>query len=204
MKKMHILMSCALIFVGTAMYSCVDDDESDDVKAWRQAGLEKDQAAVETLYINAYNKAQARVEELLGDLADAQEELDDLKKGKASLDEAKAIAVAYYEKQIAVQEENIKTNENELKEKLKTAEDDKKASLEAEYQGYIRNAQNYIKGYNQNIADAENEIVDYETAVKYYNALIAEINSEIEFQKELAALYRSRLEALISTTTTAE
>ena len=63
----------------------------------------------------------------------------------------------------------------------------------------IAGLQDAIKGYNKNIENAnkeineviENTIVDDATAQKYYETLIAELNSQIEANKAIADKYRS-------------
>ena len=152
MKKMHILMSCALIFVGTAMYSCVDDDESNETKAIRQAEVDSRKADVEKTYRDLYASAESSVKTRLEQRNTYQKTLDDYKSGRVSKEEAQQIAIDYYEKLIAAEEAKI-----EVYEKTYSSEEDvikDYAAAKSKYDVAKYNADNYwIKitneGYNQ-------------------------------------------------------
>ena len=64
------------------------------------------------------------------------------------------------------------------------------AALEDAINGYNTAIENAKRKINEVI---ENDIVDDATAIKYYEALIAEINSEITFQTAMAEKYRKLL-----------
>lgn len=73
------------------------------------------------------------------------------------------------------------------------------AALEDAINGYNIAIENAKRKINEVI---ENDIVDDATAIKYYEALIAEINSEITFQTAMAEKYRKLLTSSSNTQST--
>ena len=90
---------------------------------------------------------------------------------EGAADEASAIANAYNSYSVSDNEATI-------------------AALEDAIDGYNTAIENAKRKINEVI---ENDIVDDATAIKYYETLIAEINSEISFQTAMAEKYRKLL-----------
>ena len=112
MKKSFLLIGA--LCVGAAFVSCVDDSESDEVKELRQIQLNKEKKSLDNEYWTMYNNAVAKVKSYRDDLKTNQQNLDDAKDGKITLEAAKAAAVAYQNKIIAQKQKDIQDKEAEI------------------------------------------------------------------------------------------
>ncbi len=110
MKKLFYLLAGSLC-MSAAMVSCVDDEESDEVKELRQVQLSQEKASLDQTYLNIYNTAINKVKTLSSDKKDQQKQLDDVKSGKLSLDEAKTNIVSWNNIRIAKAEKDIENEE---------------------------------------------------------------------------------------------
>ncbi|MBP5667725.1 MAG: hypothetical protein J6X32_06225 [Salinivirgaceae bacterium] len=160
MKKSFLLMGA--LCVGAAFVSCVDDSESSEVKELRQVQLDSKKADLDNQYWTMYNNAVTKVKTYQGDLKDNQQNLDDAKDGKLTLDAAKAAAVAYQQMVIARNEKDIADKKAEIEVqkamKGKSYEEIAQAKITAnnakeeatkEYNDYWINLTE--KGYNKDI-----------------------------------------------------
>lgn len=121
MKKLFYLLAGSLC-MSAAMVSCVDDEESNEVKELRQVQLNQEKAQLDQTYLNMYNTAVSKVKTLSSDKKDQQQQLDDVKSGKLSLDEAKTNIESWNNIRIAKAEKDIE-NEKAIKtiyEKMET------------------------------------------------------------------------------------
>lgn len=171
MRKLIYLVAGSLC-MSAAMTSCVDDEESNEVKEMRQVqlnqmklDLEKDQANLDQTYWNMYNSAISKVKALESDKKDFQLQLDDVKSGNVTLADAKDAIVKYNDIRIAQAEKDIQ-DEEAVKTiyknmEIKSAEDLKEEEIKAEIEMNKANSARLSKwteitndGYNYNGVDA--------------------------------------------------
>ena len=117
MRKLIYLVAGSLC-MSAAMTSCVDDEESNEVKEMRQVqlnqmklDLEQDKADLDQTYWNMYNSAISKVKTLENDKKNFQLQLDDVKSGNVTLADAKDAIVKYNDIRIAQAEKDIQDEE---------------------------------------------------------------------------------------------
>ena len=172
MRKLIYLVAGSLC-MSAAMTSCVDDEESNEVKEMRQVqlnqmklDLEQDKADLDQTYWNMYNSAISKVKALENDKKNFQLQLDDVKSGNVTLADAKDAIVKYNDIRIAQAEKDIK-DEEAVKTiyknmDIKSAEDLKEEEIKAEIEMNKANSARMSKwteitndGYNYNGVDAD-------------------------------------------------
>lgn len=171
MRKLIYLVAGSLC-MSAAMTSCVDDEESNEVKEMRQVqlnqmklDLEQDKADLDQTYWNMYNSAITKVKALENDKKNFQLQLDDVKSGNVTLADAKDAIVKYNDIRIAQAEKDIQ-DEEAVKTiyknmDIKSAEDLKEEEIKAEIEMNKANSARMSKwteitndGYNYNGVDA--------------------------------------------------
>ncbi|MBO7432305.1 MAG: hypothetical protein J6U13_00985 [Salinivirgaceae bacterium] len=171
MRKLIYLVAGSLC-MSAAMTSCVDDEESNEVKEMRQVqlnqmklDLEQDKADLDQTYWNMYNSAISKVKTLENDKKNFQLQLDDVKSGNVTLADAKDAIVKYNDIRIAQAEKDIQ-DEEAVKTiyknmDIKSAEDLKEEEIKAEIEMNKANSARLSKwteitndGYNYNNVDA--------------------------------------------------
>lgn len=171
MRKLIYLVAGSLC-MSAAMTSCVDDEESNEVKEMRQVqldqmklDLEQDKADLDQTYWNMYNSAISKVKALENDKKNFQLQLDDVKSGNVTLGDAKDAIVKYNDIRIAQAEKDIQ-DEEAVKTiyknmEIKSAEDLKEEEIKAEIEMNKANSARLSKwteitndGYNYNGVDA--------------------------------------------------
>lgn len=171
MRKLIYLVAGSLC-MSAAMTSCVDDEESNEVKEMRQVqlnqmklDLEQDKADLDQTYWNMYNSAISKVKTLESDKKNFQLQLDDVKSGNVTLADAKDAIVKYNDIRIAQAEKDIQ-DEEAVKTiyknmDIKSAEDLKEEEIKAEIEMNKANSARLSKwteitndGYNYNNVDA--------------------------------------------------
>lgn len=133
MKKSFLLMGA--LVVGAAFVSCIDDDESSEVKELRQIQLNKEKKNLDNEYLTMYNNAVDKVKTCQTALKTAQENLDAAKDEKTTLTDVKEAFIAYQQQVIARNQKNIADKEAEITVQKamagKTYEEISKAKIEA-------------------------------------------------------------------------
>jgi len=152
--------------MSAAMVSCVDDEESTEVKEMRQAQLEQMKADLDQTYWNMYNSAISKVKTLENEKKTVQNDLDDVKSGKLTLEDAKTAIIDWNNIRIAQAKKDIEDEEavKEIYEKMdiKSAEELREEEINAEIEmkkaytaKYTYWAELTNNGYNYNNISAE-------------------------------------------------
>lgn len=166
--------------VSSAMVSCVDDEESDQVKELRQAEIDKlaaeaaqEQASTEQLYLNMYNTAVSKVKSLLNDISNYQQCLDDVVSGKVSLEAAKEAIVSYNEDRIAQAEKDIEDEKAVIaiyeKAEYMTSEEIEQATISARLA--YESAQSASYDYWTTLTDQGYNYDGYDVTYGYYTKI---------------------------------
>lgn len=177
MKRTFFLIGA--LCVSAMFVSCVNDEESEQSLAIRQANADK-------MYINMYTDAVGEIKSLEADLATNQRALDDLKDGLITTAEARDILVDYYTKLISVAESERNVHAKNGGNYLNTSDFADEYSYNRYKYGNEEAWGEYINDLKENIDEANNAYTDVETLIKMYQNVIEQIKAEIEFQKMIA------------------
>lgn len=189
--KRNILLFGALC-VSALFVSCIDEEESAQVKAIRQANADK-------VYINMYSDAVNEIKNLESTLSYNQKALDDLKDGIITTGEARDYLVSYYNKKIQAAQtarySQTLDSRSYYDEDYNWITDYSYKSRsdfdsEREYNNYLYNEEyawdEYINDLKESIDNINNSYTDIETMIKEYENIIAQLKDEIAFQQMVA------------------
>lgn len=170
MKFYSMFMISAL--VCGSMVSCIDDEESDEVKAIREVELAKEkvelaqsevslansQASLDRTYRSIYNDAVSSVKSLEADAKDIQLQLDDAKTSTAYYENVKTAITEWNQNRIAFNEAQIKLEEAKIavyekaKENVITSDELSEETLNAQIE-YKKEYAEYVAAW-QKVVDA--------------------------------------------------